>query len=312
MSRRDAEIDIDSLIQEFNTFCAANLPSDILRRMQDYEGEHLAYVSSQYGRFVSQFEASYDALVRIIDHVNYGAERSKWPGHRVVQFIVAVQNVKPIRSAQDRLLRGYYEDSLTLMRVAYEAFVRIVFISLHPDAPVYSFGERRKGARHFNLTNFVADELRLGWNEYEVLSAMAHSYKLAVLKQLTEIGSEGQREPLTLSFTRDEVHLTVGINILEFLLLVYLRTATTILLHPVKPGALDQKVLSRATKCIELWQKSFVSHPKPYWRTVANDLDYVFELVRAAEDGRDWKRIREELKPRPLGARSSDPAKRDV
>lgn len=176
-----AGIDIDALTRDLDAFCAENLPSEVATRLRQLEDEHRDRMLPKYGRFMSQFEATYDVLARVVEHVNYGAERSKWPGHRLVQFVIVVENLKPIYSAYDRLVKGYYEDCMVLMRVAYEAFLRVVFVSLHPDDPLWSFGDPVKGATQFKLTNFVKQELRLSWNEYSVLSSIAHSNKFSVL-----------------------------------------------------------------------------------------------------------------------------------
>jgi len=296
MTDSRADIDVDVLTKQFDAFCADNLPSDVLRQIHEMEQGHLAQLSHTHGRFISQFEASYDILVRILAHVNYGADRAKWPGHRIVQFIIANENLKPIYSAFDKLVRGYPEDSFTLARVAYEAFLRIVFISLYPQVPGYSFGDQ-KGVRKFNATNLVEQDLRLDrWNHYSILSAMVHSYKFPVLKKLVDIGKHGQREPLVMSFDYDETLLEVGINILKFLVFIYLRLASEILLQPRKPNAVDAELLNKVSLYIDLESRCFMSHPKKDWQTVVGDLDYVFDMVRAVDNDEDWKNIREVMR----------------
>ncbi len=39
------------------------------------------------------------------------------------------------------------------------------------------------------------------------------------------------------------------------------------------------------------------THPKPFWRNVADDLDYVFEVIAAADMGGDWQAL---AKARPV------------
>ena len=290
-------VDIDRLTAQFDEFCQEILPSRCIQRIHQVEREHLAHINSKYGRFLAQFEASFDLLIQLTDHVNYGADRAQWPGHRAVQFILTVMDLKPIYSAFDKLVKGYYEDSFTLARVAYEAFLRTVFLSLYPDSPAYSF-DKKKGTRGFNLTNFVEQDLRLDWNHYSILSAMAHSYKFPVLKKVVEFGKQGKREPLSLSFEYDELLIEVGINILKFLILTYLRTTTTLLLLPQKKIALDEVLLKKALYYIHLEQQQLLSHPTEDWRLLPADLDYVFELALSAEEGKDWKAIRDALRPR--------------
>lgn len=109
-----------------------HMTADLAERVADGETEHLELFSKDYGRFVSQFEVEYSALVEIIDQINF-VEKDSWPDHRSVQYVLAAYNVKTFYSALDRLTKGYYEDSITLTRGLYETFVRTLFISYHPD-----------------------------------------------------------------------------------------------------------------------------------------------------------------------------------
>ncbi len=289
MTDMGSGIDIEALTREFDAFCQENPGRDVTDWIREREEEHLALVLDKRGRFVNQFECTYKVLVDIAGYVNFGADRKEWPGHRLVQFVFTVENIKPIYSAFDRLVRGYYEDAFALMRIAYEAFFRIVHVSLYPDDTYWSFGPKGKGVRQFQLTNLVRDQLRLGWTEYAVLSSMAHCYEITVLRQVVEIGKEGQKEPLGFGFAYDETVLSVGINVLRFVLLLYLRVVSNILLKPPKPGVADQGLASKAATCSELYRKDLLSHPDEYWRLVGQDLDYVLEVVERAENSQDWK-----------------------
>ena len=275
-------IDVEELTREFDAFCKKNPCGDLITWIREREQEHFALVMKKRGRFVEQFEASYGTLVGITGHVNFAADLATWPGHRLVQFVLTVENLKPIYSAFDRLVRGYYEDSFALMRIAYEAFFRIVHISLHTDDTYWSFGPKQKGVKQFQLTSFIEHELGLQWTEYKVLSAMTHSYEFTVLRQVVEIGKEGQKQPLSLGFAYDETLLSIGVNILRLLLLLYLKTVVTVLLRPSKPGVSDHGLVSKATKCIDLYQRDFMSHPDEYWRVVVGDLDGVFAKASMA------------------------------
>ena len=297
MTDTGLRIDVEALTREFDAFCRDNPGHKVMGWITEREQEHFLRVIEKRGRFVSQFEATYEILVHVAGHVNFGAERREWPGHRAVQFVMTVENLKPIYSAFGRLVRGYYEDSFALMRIAYEAFFRIVHVSLYPEDSYWSFGPKAKGVKQFQLTNFLKDELRLDWTEYKVLSSMAHSYEMTVLRQVVQIGKEGQKEPLGFGFAYDETTLSVGVNVLRFLLLLYLHVVIRVLLQPRISGVPDQGLVSKAKKCIELYQKDLLSHPDEYWRRAAQDLDFIFHIIERAEEGEDWKSFVREVRP---------------
>ncbi|MEN6372409.1 MAG: hypothetical protein ABFD64_10405 [Armatimonadota bacterium] len=291
-------VDLDELTLQFDAFCNEQLPSNTTLWLRQCESKNQEFMESNYGRFCRQFEAGYDVLVSAIGYANSWADHTKWPRNRIVQHIMEAENIKPIYSAFDRLIKGYYVDCLVLARVAYEAFLRIIFVSLYPDDTYYSYARGKKVPRQFKLTNFIKEDLKLGWNEYEILSAMAHSYKFSVLKQIVEIGKNGQTEPLSLGFEQDELLIEICNNILDFLLLIYLEFTMAFLLVPLKECNVDYCQIDKINLYIMLKQKNFISHPNQYWQKVIGDLDYVFDLVRAAESGKDWKQVRESLKSR--------------
>jgi hypothetical protein len=153
-----------------------HLPAEVVVSTTQAEREHFESFKKDYGRFVAQFEVEYAALVKVIDDINF-VERSSWPDHRAVQYVLAAYNVKTFYSAVDRLARGYYEDCITLTRSLYETFARVLYISCHPDnaysALVFN---PPKGVRKFNLTNFLRDELGLDrGSQYAIMSTFAHS-----------------------------------------------------------------------------------------------------------------------------------------
>jgi hypothetical protein len=59
----------------------------------------------------------------------------------------------------------------------------------------------------------------------------------------------------------------------------------------------DLEQLATAHEAVEVLMVSTTTHPKPFWRTVADDLDYVFELIRVADVGSDWKTLRDHRDP---------------
>lgn len=297
MQKPETDIDREALRSELAEFCDLYTPSQCMHRINEIEQEHMHEILSSYRGFIIQFEAGYELLLQLLDHVNYGTERIKWPAHRVPQNVITVMNTKPIYSAYDRFIRGYYEDSLTLARVAYEAFFRIVYLSLFPDAPAYGF-YHKPGTRKFNLTNFIQQDLRLDWGHYRVLSAMAHSYQYSVLKEMVDISKAGQFVRISASFEYDQPKLEICMNILQFLIYAYYRVTTELLLIPHSQNALNANLLQDALHYIDLEKQVVSVHPTEAWNTVCTDIDDIFEIVRSAEAGEDWTSVRNTLRPK--------------
>jgi hypothetical protein len=151
--------DKEKLRDRLDSLCEENA-SSVLADIQRFQRQHVAHVGREYGRFISQVELAFSLLVEIVDGINY-VDKSGWPQHRSLQFILMVHNLKSIESALDRLVKGSYEDAISLVRGPYEALLRIVFISCFPADPYAGLGKAPKGTRQFNATNFVEQDLGL-------------------------------------------------------------------------------------------------------------------------------------------------------
>lgn len=263
-------------------------PSQVVLDINRYEQGHLRKVLKEYGRFVAQFELFYDLIVEITRRVNY-IEKSNWPKHRSVQFMLIVYNLKNIYSSFDRLVKGFYEDSIVLDRPAYEAFIKVIYITCYPDDPcsVVS-GRKSSSGRKFNLTNFVKDELKLDWRDYRLFSIISHAKAYSVLTEAIKISRKGQKEPIALEFKFDEELFELGVNDIIFLLLVYLkiivRLFTTSYNHILK-----KEMVEKAKELIVLSEETMSLHPKDYWPQVIKDIEDIFEMIEEVEGGKNWK-----------------------
>ena len=282
---------------EFDVLCREIPPGRAASGFREYQQERASFIRTSYGRFCGQFEVGYDVLVRAVDYVNYGVERSSWPQHRLVQNILIVENLKPLYSAFERFEKGFYEDGFILMRVAYEAFFRVIFLSLHPDDPHFSFADKRTGGKQFQQTNLEKEDLGLDWSTYSFLSHMTHAYKFPVLTRIAQIVRDGGiAEPLTLGFAAHDVDVfSIGVNILHLIQLFYFRVTRDLLLHPAKAGA-THPVLPQLERCCVLWSKFFASHVNEKLSRVIGDLDDVFAIIVDAEAGNDWRETRRRLR----------------
>lgn len=263
--------------------------SPVVIELLQYEEHHREQVLHDYGRLFNQFEAHYTALVQLIDQVNF-IDRSSWPQHRTVQYILMSYNLKPFWSAVDRLTKGFYEDALTLLRGLYETFLRVVFVSCHSGDPWgVLVNKPPKGTPAFNMTNFVRDELELQWlSKYAIMSVFAHSNALQALEALKRASErQGEPERFRLSFEYDTKLVELAAAFLQFLLLVYLRFGLERLVGDSEPH--DHEQLTTARESLALLTYGLVDHPKEYWKGVAEDLDFLFQMLEFADRGEDWR-----------------------
>ena len=219
-----------------DAWVARNLPSQTMIELAEFERDHLERFRQNYGRLHEQFAVAFDHLVAATERINY-LDKSKWPSHRSLQFILLSHNLKSFPSAMDRLSKGYYEDSITLSHTLYETFVRMIFVSCYANDPFGAVTTVPKGHPQFNLTNLVRDELRLDWRLlYENMSRFAHSNVPATMASLARLVERvGEPEWLGFQFDEDTAILEVTGTFLTFLLLTHTRFVIDVLIGSEAP-----------------------------------------------------------------------------
>jgi hypothetical protein len=265
------------------------VPTPLVLQIIDDEHAHFARFNVDYGRYVGQFEVAYQSLAELIDHLNF-VDRSAWPPHRYVQYVLSAYNLRTFYSALDRLVRGYYEDCLALTRGLYETFVRMLFVSCHPDS-AYNVLVRKppKGERTFNLTNFLRDDLGLGWEtKYEIFSIFAHSNSLHVLEALKRAGDrDGDPERFRVRIEYEPAMIEAAAPLLQFVLTAHLRFAVERFAEVDPP--LPTERLQDASDALALLTHGLTTHAKEHWRMVAADLDMIFGMLVKADRREDWR-----------------------
>lgn len=278
---------INLLKDEFDGLCNAIAPSKVVLDIKQYESQHLEKILKDYGRFVQQFGLYYDLIVEAVMAINY-IDHAKWPKNRWRQFILLVHNLKSLYSSFDRLIKGFYEDSIILIRPVYEAFIKNIYITCYPDDPHFIIGRGKKESTKFNLTNFVKDELKLNWNDYFLYSTIAHSNIYSVLKEVCDIKNE-QREPIALKFEFDKKLCEISIMDISFLLLVNLKLLDALFITECN-NILKEDLILEVKKLISLMEQNFLLHPKEYWPKVIKDTQDIFTMIKDVEAGQDWKK----------------------
>lgn len=274
----------------------AHAPTQVATEIADFERQHLDLFTEDYGRGLAQFYVQYDNLVALIDQVNF-IDKTSWPSHRPIQFILLAKNLKAFHSAMDRLSKGFYQDAVTLTRGLYDAFLRALHVSCYADNPGGALVDKPpKGVARFVATDIVQTQLRLDWlMKYALMSVYAHANTLEVLVALRHNEDQaGDPERFGLVFEDDVKLVEMAFPFLQFVLLAYLRFVIERMIGSAAPR--DQAQFSVAQEAAALLTYGFVSSEKSYWRETVADLDYVFELLEVADAGGDWKAMRD-LRP---------------
>lgn len=281
------ENEVEKIKKELDDLCNDVATNAVVVDINRYQIEHADKIFKEYGRFVSQFELYYDLIVSIFHAVNY-IDKKSWPGHRTVQFLLFVHNLKSLYSSFDRLIHGFYEDSIILSRPAYEAFIKSVYITCDPSDPyAVVSGLKGKMKNKFNLTNFLKDELKIEWHDYKLFSALAHANQYSVLAEAKDIFEQGQKEAITLKFWFDKKLFELGVNDINYLLLVNLK-AIVVLFSTSVNDVLTQVAIDKAKKLIDLRERDFASHPKEYWPRVIKDTKDIFKMIESVNMGEKW------------------------
>ena len=217
--------------QAFDAWLVRHVPPRVWVELAAFEAQHLEGFLDDYGRAVDQLYVVLDHLVAAVDQVNF-VEKTAWPQHRAIQFILLSKNLKSFHSAVDRLTKGSYQDAMTLTRTIYEAFVRIVHVSVYREHPWGAVSSRSlAGEPKFNATGLVADVLRLDWRLYRLLSPFTHSNTFEVQLALHRIETrEGEPERFGLAYEDNVALVEVVLPILQFLAYVYLRFVREVLI----------------------------------------------------------------------------------
>lgn len=278
---------LDELCRQGNT--------EVIREISSFQEKHFARFSREYGRFIDQYEMFYSTLVSLTYSVNY-YDKSNWPQHRALQFTLAAHSQKQLYTAHLLLQKGFYEDSITVIRSAYETFLRILFISCNQKHS-WSVFYKEGGSPKFIPTNFVKDELRLDWPTYGLMSAFAHSNKVDVLEDIIKLSREAQKEPIALRLKYDEKRMGIAINYLQFLMLVFLKLLNEVFVTDYGSHRLRKEIqveFDRAKEYAELLMQVMETHTdNATWRVMAKDIKNIFELIRLMEFNgeRPWKEV---------------------
>jgi hypothetical protein len=281
------------LIARLDTLTKASNTSQIVN-IQKYQTQHTAYMTKSYGRFMDQFETFFCAMTSYSHNINY-LDKTAWPINRGFQFVIMTSALKQFYSAYALLNVGAYEDSITILRSIYESFLRMVFVSCHPECPYNAYGATGQTGTKFNATGFVKDELKLDWTTYSTSSSFAHSNMYKVMGDMIEMGVDKKPKLIALTYEVDDDMISLITNFMNFLLTVYLDAYDQLFTVDISKHEEKETLQPHIDKLHEyalICHEALRSHnANEYWRKTAVDIENIFELIKAMDSDAtlNWK-----------------------
>lgn len=279
------ESESDRITQRLDVLCDVPV-SKVILDIRNFESHHQSKISNDYNRFIRQFEVTFSLITDCVHALNY-VEKTTWPKHRGIQFLLYTHNLKTLYSSFDRLIRGSYEDSLSLTRTVYEAFIKIIFLNCFPQSSSALF-QKIKDVPNFNLDNFIKDNLKLDWHDHRLLSMMVHSNNYSVLQGWVELAQRPQTEPICLQYQFDKRLFELGVNYTCYLLSVYLKILDDLFISGTN-HILTQDTVNLVKEMAELRISSLETHPLDKWPQTMKDTRDIFNMVKRTDAGEPWE-----------------------
>lgn len=257
-------------------------PSRVVLDIKNFEDFHTRLMLREFGRYIGHFKHGFDLLVNVVILINY-LDKKSWPKHRTLQFLLLKNNLNPLYSAFDRLVKGFYFDATILLRTTYEAFIKILFISYFPNDPYVALVSKTpRGQLQFNLTNFLKDHLKVDWGFiYNISSSFSHSYNFQTLSEAAQIHKQGQKGVICFELKYDEKAMSIPLNFSLFLLWCLIKTSMLLFVNPK-----DKKVKPDFYTKLTTTEKAFGAMIKTMpnkWATTFDDVERILKEVKTKE-----------------------------
>lgn len=264
-------------------------PSNKISIIHDYERAHRLWMVNNFGPFVKYFEDSYDFYLDLVYSLNYVPKKG-WAWKKNLQYLYFGTATRSLFKAFTVLLDGFYDDSISIARTAYELFVKIIFCSCYPNDVWCTYAKAPKGQRQFNLTNFLKHDLKVDWDFlYELTSGASHG-KLYLTRILSNMrANRGGNEPIGLWLKIDQKLISIPVNQLTFLIWGYIRLLTVIF-PIVYPDGERNQTLMRKSKDFDDALGTIVKTMPNKMKQVGLDFEKVIKIVQIAEAGGSWKK----------------------
>ena len=227
----------------------------------------------------------FDQLVALVDQVDF-TDRSGWPRHRAIQFIMLAKNLRTFHSAIDRLTKGSYQDAMTLTRTIYEDASSESSTCPSTATILGSVSSQALDAepvqRNRHRPRRPAARLALVQRHVDT----THANRIDVVPRLAaERDRSGEPERFGLAYEDDVKLVETVLPILQFLTFVYLRFVREVLIGSaeVRNAAAGRSRSGAAVGAVRArWPA------QDYWHQVLRRHRLLTPILETADAG-DWK-----------------------
>ena len=224
------------------------------------QGEATANISlGKYPGLPIYFENSLGFLDKTIRKLS---SHTPYPRPKLECLLFYSKSLPTTYAAMDLTYKGYYAEAMALIRMVYESFTRIVFISTYP--------ERDGEAFDFNTFKIKNVEQLMQYDLYElykILSTQTHSHKVDVVKALYDIFHNGAT--ITIESVFDDEAFTACYNLILFFL-----WGLVAVISNVFPQLNGDSAWLKEYQFLEVevgqW---FRGHKKDFWHQAATQID---------------------------------------
>jgi len=258
---------------------------------------HLKKSLEEFGYGSVILDETLAVIACLIDALNY-LPRDVWPKQRSTQYLFFPNICETLICAKDILFKGFYDESFILTRTAFDAVIRIVFISCFPQSwEAVIVKKPPKGSVQFVMTNFLRDNLKLPhWvDTWEVQSTMVHGKGFRVGKFMVDAQRAEQANKVSLSLKFDPKGFSVSMNQINCLCWYTLRLMKIlfpVLEMPILDGVrLADSLKERYQTVIEANSEVMDGMATPILRQTKRDFEKIERIIVAAESGRDWEQL---------------------
>jgi hypothetical protein len=255
--------------------------SEVALQIGEFKQIHREWALNRYGNAIKIFEDGFEVLANVIFNANY-LDKSSWPSHRRIQFFLAADALKRLFRAMEDAVEGFCGETIVLTRSVYETFLRVVFVSCFPKDWTTAMFKPQKGQVAFNATNFPREQLRVDWDFfYKTHSIVSHN----IYDAMRRLGEP--QEFVGLELRCDDKMMTIALNSLTFTPWALLHVSCILFLQEAR---LIPEARARIATTDEGLEGTIALMPNRYAKT-AEDVLKIGRIVRAAENGQDWRQV---------------------
>ncbi len=259
-------------------------PSETSLRIIEFQENHKLQILTVFGNFIKTFEDIFDFFNTAIYAINYVPKKS-WGIQKSIQFLFFPQTLKTIYCGFDNFLRGYYDESVTLLRSAYETAFRTIFISCFPKEYESVF-YNKSGQRQFNLTNFLEDILKIDCGfVYRIMSKIGHSKVLRVQEELHGRRKGQIKTPVSLKYEFDFPSSAMCVNFINLNLALHFQNLWILFYDDLK-SILKEENFIKGEKVKNLLLLFIQENSEPAFSKISADLEKIASILTEVKYGK--------------------------